>query len=200
MEDLKRLIADNIVKYRKMAKLTQGQLAEKLNYSDKSVSKWERGDSIPDVIVLKQMAFLFGISLDTLTSNQVEKPKLFRRFLTKVYTDKFLISSIATLVVWLVATICFVCLSLFASLDKVWLCFIYAITANFIVLICLTKFWKSAYYNFITVSALMLSLTLALSLTLNIKDYWLLFIICIPLIALAFLWFIARKKIFKRFK
>lgn len=64
MEDLKAVIAKNITELRKENKLTQLELAEKLNYSDKSVSKWERGESIPDVIVLKELADLFGVSVD----------------------------------------------------------------------------------------------------------------------------------------
>lgn len=66
MEDLKRIIADNIAELRKAVPLTQAELAEKLNYSDKAVSKWERGESIPDVIVLKQIAGIFGVSVDYL--------------------------------------------------------------------------------------------------------------------------------------
>jgi transcriptional regulator with XRE-family HTH domain len=66
MEDYKRIIANNITELRKAVPLTQAELAEKLNYSDKAVSKWERGESIPDVIVLKQIAELFGVTVDYL--------------------------------------------------------------------------------------------------------------------------------------
>ena len=68
MEDLKRTISKNLIKYRKSAKLTQLELAEKLKYSDKNVSKWERGDSGPDVVVLKQIADIYGVTLPTITS------------------------------------------------------------------------------------------------------------------------------------
>jgi len=200
MEDTKKLISENIMKYRKLSGLTQNELAEKLNYSDKAVSKWERGDSLPDVIVLKEMANLFGISLDSLTSTQVEKPKRLKSIFNKIYTSKFLISSASTLLVWLVATIVFVMLSLFTQLDKLWLVFILAIPLNCIVLIALCKFWKSGWYNFVTVSSLVLSIALSLYLSLNYENLWLLFTICIPLVALAFLWFVARHKIFRHKK
>lgn len=200
MEDTKKLISENIMKYRKLSGLTQNELAEKLNYSDKAVSKWERGDSLPDVIVLKEMANLFGISLDALTSTQVEKPRRLKSIFNKIYTSKFLISSASTLLVWLVATIVFVMLSLFTQLDKLYLVFIFAIPLNCIVLICLCRFWKSGWYNFITVSGLVLSIALSLYLSLNYENLWLLFTICIPLVALAFLWFVARGKIFRHRK
>lgn len=200
MENWKKLIGDNITKYRKMANLTQSDLAKKLNYSDKSISKWERGDSLPDVIVLKQMAGIFGVSLDTLTSDKVEKPSKVKQFVNRINTSRVLISSCATLLVWLVATIVFVALSLFTDWERLWLVFVNGIPVNFIVLISLTKFWKDKWYNFATVSGIIISLPLAIYLTLNMSDFWLLFMVCIPLIALAFLWFVARKNTFFNIK
>ena len=196
MENLKKLIAENITKYRKMSNLTQGELAKKLNYSDKSVSKWERGESLPDIIILKQMSGIFGVSLDTLTSNKVEKPSKVKQFVNRINTSRVLITSCASVLVWLVATIIFVALSLITNWPRLWLVFMYGIPVNFIVLISLTKFWQNEWYNFGMVSGIIISLPLALYLTLNMSDFWLLFIICIPLVVLAFLWFIARKKTF----
>ena len=66
MDENKRIVADNITALRTAKKLTQSQLAEMLNYSDKSVSKWERGDSVPDVFVLKKIADIFGVTVDWL--------------------------------------------------------------------------------------------------------------------------------------
>ena len=60
------VIAGNIGKLRREAGMTQLELAEELNYSDKAVSKWERGESIPDVIILKQLADRFSVSVDFL--------------------------------------------------------------------------------------------------------------------------------------
>ena len=61
MEDLKVIFAQNLIALRKQMKLTQIELAEKINYSDKAVSKWERGESIPDVSVLMVIANLFNV-------------------------------------------------------------------------------------------------------------------------------------------
>ena len=66
MEDIKAIIAENIVTLRKAGGMTQIELAEKLNYSDKAVSKWERGESVPDISVLKAIADLFGVTVDYL--------------------------------------------------------------------------------------------------------------------------------------
>ncbi|MBQ5711184.1 MAG: helix-turn-helix transcriptional regulator, partial [Oscillospiraceae bacterium] len=72
MEDIKSVIAKNITQLRQAAGMTQSELGEKLNYSDKSVSKWERAESIPDVAVLKQLADLFGVKLDDLLREEPE--------------------------------------------------------------------------------------------------------------------------------
>ena len=66
MEDIKPIIAKNITALRQGAKMTQIELAERLNYSDKSVSKWERAESLPDITVLKAIADMFEVPLDYL--------------------------------------------------------------------------------------------------------------------------------------
>ena len=70
MQELKFIIAKNIQALRQEKGMTQVELAEKLNYSDKSVSKWERGESLPDITVLKGIADLFEVSLDYLTEDE----------------------------------------------------------------------------------------------------------------------------------
>ena len=69
MEDLKQIVAANIIALRTNLELTQAELGEKLNYSDKSISKWERGEAIPDVRVLKEMAQIFGVTVDYLIND-----------------------------------------------------------------------------------------------------------------------------------
>ena len=65
-EKLKIQIGTNISAFRRQCGMTQAELAERLNYTDKAVSKWERGESMPDVTTLVQLADLFGVSLDDL--------------------------------------------------------------------------------------------------------------------------------------
>ena len=74
-EKLKSLLGANIVAYRKRSGLTQAKLAEQLNYSDKAVSKWERGESMPDVLTLVQLAELFDTTVDELLRDPNEIPE-----------------------------------------------------------------------------------------------------------------------------
>ena len=77
MEELKDVIAANLAAYRKQSGFTQQEIADKINYSDKAVSKWERGDGIPDVTVLKTLADVYGITVNDFLVVHIEKqPKL----------------------------------------------------------------------------------------------------------------------------
>ena len=69
-EDIPKNIAKNITELRKNAGMTQARLAEEIGYSDKSVSKWERGDGVPDIVCLKNIADLFGVSVDYLLESE----------------------------------------------------------------------------------------------------------------------------------
>ena len=75
MEDLKNIIAGNIGQLRRQANMTQIELAERLNYSDKAVSKWERGESIPDILTLMELAQLFDVTVDDLLKDHNALPE-----------------------------------------------------------------------------------------------------------------------------
>lgn len=196
--NMRIIIADNIIKFRKKAKLTQAELAQKLNYSDKAVSKWERGDALPDIIVLNDIAKIFNVTLDSLVSNKEEKIKTGCKFFQKIYSSKMLATSCASILVWLIATGVFILLSLLTKLPNIWMTFIYALTINSIVLVSLQFMWKNMYYNFFMVSLLIISVVLSVYLTLylyiNLDKIWLIFIILVPLLILCWLWFIGRHK------
>ncbi len=73
MQNLKPIIAKNISNLRQKNNMTQSDLASRLNYSDKAVSKWERAESMPDVAVLKEIADLFSVTLDYLVTDDNER-------------------------------------------------------------------------------------------------------------------------------
>ena len=62
-------LKENIIALRKQKNLSQGDLAEAMQVSRQSVSKWETGQSIPDLEKLVRMAQLFGVTLDELVGN-----------------------------------------------------------------------------------------------------------------------------------
>ena len=66
MDELKLIFASNLIRLLTAAGMTRAELGEQLNYSDKSISKWERGEAIPDAAVLKRMSEIFGVTVDYL--------------------------------------------------------------------------------------------------------------------------------------
>lgn len=198
-EDLKQIIGNNIAEYRKLMGMSQIEFAEKINYSDKAVSKWERGESLPDVVVLKQIADFFGITLNDLAGYNTKKKKIMPS-LKKLLQNKILVTLISVGLVWLVATIAFVSFRLFNfASDYAWLAFIYALPVSFIVCIVFTAvfFRKQKFAHlFLAIfeSLFVWTLTLSICLSINFSDIWLILIIAIPMQVLIILWNLFKKK------
>lgn len=66
-----RKIGTLITQLRKEKKITQKQLADKMQISDRTISKWERGLGIPDVSLLSDLADIFGINIETLLNGEI---------------------------------------------------------------------------------------------------------------------------------
>ena len=202
-EKLKYQIGANIAAYRKRAGLTQAGLAEKLNYSDKAVSKWERGESVPDVLTLMQLAAQFDITVNDLlvdpealpgnpgtlekAMNQVSEKALKRK------ANKNVILALSSTLVWFVALFAFVVLSSFDFLEKYsCLLFFYAIPANAIVLLSLRSAWHDFRWNKALISAIVWGSLLSIYVTLNAVMgiyFWKIFLLGIPGQIAIFLWF-----------
>ena len=201
MENIKLTIANNIIKYRKEKGLTQLEIAEKINYSDKTLSKWERGEAIPDVLTLIELAKIFDVSVDQIIS---DKPVDKNRFLVKKKgLSRHKIVSITLLsisIVWVVATFCFVLLNLLPiNFDKItfkpWICFIYGFPISAILLLVFSGIWGNNIDRFVSTSILIWTFVLALTTTFSLaKGIYLLYILAIPIQIMAFLYFCILKR------
>lgn len=211
-EKLKAILGANIVSYRKQLRLTQAGLAEKLNYSDKAVSKWERGESMPDVLTLVQLADLFGITVsDLLTDpNQlpensgavVEKMEKAVEKTLKRKANKQSILGLSSLLVWFVALLLFVIISSL-GIEKSWIAFVYAIPADAVVRLSLLSAWRDFRWNKTLVSAIVWGVLLSLYLSLLLfaqLNIWKLFLLGIPGQIAVFLWFRLFRKLPKEEK
>lgn len=159
MEDLKAIIAKNISELRRQSEMTQFELAEKLNYSDKAVSKWERGESIPDVAVLKEIADLFSVTVDYLLEAEHKRKKSFSDVLRIKMQNHGFITGMSITLVWLVALFAFVIGDYFkaGTGNLHWLSFLFALPVTFIVWLVLNSVWFNTRRNFLIVSLLMWS-------------------------------------------
>lgn len=197
--EISKNIAKNLIFYRKEAGFTQAELAEKINYSDKSISKWESGNGVPDVYTLMQMAELYGVTLNDLVGEGTPVlPTKERRGLRAG------IMLLASGIVWLVATCLYVLIRLIKPGEDWWFIFLYAIAVNAIVIIVFACVWKYRVVNFLAVSALIWTGMLCLHITLKLifqrfggdqRPLWLLYILGVPLQILEIMWGFFRSRL-----
>lgn len=185
LSELKLISASNIIKLRTTAGMTQAELGTRLNYSDKTISKWERGEAIPDAFVLTQLGELFGVSVDYLLSSHDgwEAPPA-EEHEEKQFCPSIIIA-IAFLGVWTVALAVFVALWLFGVI--LWQIFAITLSVSLLTLIVLLAVFKRNEQLQYAIAAFVLSLFLLLFVFLPSKNPWQLFLIAIPAIAIAFL-------------
>lgn len=202
-EKLKQQIGANIALHRKRAGLTQAGLAAKLNYSDKAVSKWERGESVPDVMTLVVLAEQFEISVNELLSDpnalpadndpgtlekamsQVSEKALKRK------ANKNVIQALSSTLVWFVALLIFVVVSSF-DVPNSWVAFLYAVPINAIVLLSLRSAWRDYRWNHGLISTIMWGflMSIHMSLLLFFKfNMWKMYLLGLPGELAIWLWF-----------
>ena len=201
-EKLKSYIGTNISTCRKKAGLTQAGLAEKLNYSDKAVSKWERGESIPDVITLVQLAELFEVTVNDLLvdPNQLPEgdPSRLEKAMAQVSeralkrkANKNVIQALSSTLVWFVALLIFVVISSF-DVPYSWIAFIYAIPINAIVLLSLRSAWHDFRWNRFLISVIVWGFLISIHASLVVFakfNMWKVFLLGIPGEIAITLWF-----------
>lgn len=189
-EELRKIIARNLAFYRKEKGLTQAELAEMINYSDKSVSKWERGDGLPDVYVLTVIAGLFDITVnDLLSPEEPRPPKKKKRILSR--RTSVLIPLLAFGLSWFVGTIVYFVLRLISDeIGRLWLVFIYTAAVSDIVLIVFSHLWWNKPLSCTFVSILIWIAATCVYLTMQLESVWLIFIVAAVLQVLALLWYV----------
>jgi transcriptional regulator with XRE-family HTH domain len=196
--DLKAVIAANISELRKKGGMTQQDLASRLNYTDKAISKWERGESVPDIIVLKQIADLFGVTVDYLLCAEHEEsvpavasPSADAKKQQSIRTRGF-VTGMSVLMVWLAALVFFIVFDT-ASMDvrSHWIVFACAVPASFIVWLIMNTVWFNRRRNYFIISLLMWSLLILAYITVWLfadRNLWLIFLLGLPGQAIIVMW------------
>lgn len=188
-EYLKNQIGNNIATVRKRSGMTQAELAERIGYSDKAVSKWERAESVPDVLTLVELARVFGVTVDELVGESVPQPKEAENAKPKrVKTGVLVLSS---LLVWFVALLVYVVLSS-VGIPKSWVGFVYAIPVNAITLLALRSAFRRNNWNLALVSIIVWGCLLSIYVSLLVfagVNVWKLFLLGLLGQAAVTLWF-----------
>lgn len=200
-EKLKVQIGTNISNLRKRQGLTQAGLAEKLNYSDKAVSKWERGESAPDILTLVSIAEVLGVTVDDLISDPNALPEqtgsvqqamghVVEKTL-KRKADKRIIVRLSSILVWFVALLVYVVVASL-GISNSWLAFFLAIPADAIVILSLRSAWRDFRSNRTLISVIMWGSLLSIYMFLLVllhENVWRIFLLGIPGQAAIWLWF-----------
>ena len=197
-KDFNTIIGKNLQQLRKNKKMTQLELAEKFNYSDKSVSKWEKGESMPSVEVLCELAEFYGVSLDYLTSvnpeSEMPKPaknkKEPKAHTPRMFPTRLVITLLSVAAVWLFATVLFVLLKIFAATNY-YMAFMWAGVGSCIVLIVFNSIWGKMRYLFPILTVLLWISLASLQLQIYIPtkiNIWPVYFLGIPLQVLIILW------------
>ncbi|MBE6738328.1 MAG: helix-turn-helix domain-containing protein [Ruminococcaceae bacterium] len=194
MDQIKHTISKNITALRLAKGITQIELAEMLNYSDKAISKWERGESIPDVTVLYRISEIFGVTLDYLVHPHKEVDdsgiKLHDAARKR---NHIVITCMSVLLVWLIATIAFALFDMIPMETKALhsLAFIYSIPISAVVWLVFNSIWFNAKRNYLIISLIMWSLLASLYLSFLAflqSNFWIIFTLGLPGQIIILLW------------
>jgi len=191
MDDLKVITASNIIDLRTAKGMTQAELGELLNYSDKSVSKWERAEAVPDAYVLKNMSEIFGVSVDYLLSSHDswERPESFKK------AERNFHSSVITILVifgiWTLAFLIYIIGWLLEA--NWWLLFIYAVPVSLITFLVLNSVWEQGKNNRHIIYGLVASVFLSAYLTFISFNPWQILLLLVPAEFIVFLSFRIKK-------
>ena len=178
---LRKTVAKNIAHYRKAHHDTQLDLATKLNYSDKSVSKWERGESLPDVYILSQIAELYGVSVSALIG-EIQPPRE-----SKPHYHMFILL-LSLALTMAVATLLFSMFMICKVDYPAWMFFVYALPVCSIICIVFTSLWWGILWQGVPDAALIWTLGLSLYLSFELENVSLIFLVCAALQVLTLLW------------
>ena len=135
VNDIEKNIAKNIKGLRVSAGLKQSELGDKIAYSDKTVSKWENGSSVPDITALCSLAKVFHITVDDLV-----KPNAQAKFATikdsekkENHANEIAMVSLSVLTVYMVAVFVFVALLVLRN-ENFWQVFVWGLCPSALLL------------------------------------------------------------------
>lgn len=166
MEDIKNNVAKKITELRTLNNMTQLELAEKLNYSDKTISKWERAESSPDIAVLVEIADLFGVTLDYLVRSKNVEEAVSEYKKKEVAFNRRAVSYIAEGGGWIVALFAFIITTLITNhMTFQWLYFVYALPVVLIIKLIFNSIWFNSRHNYLIISALLWAILATIHIT-----------------------------------
>lgn len=193
MGKLNEIVSNNLVTLRKQNHLTQAELASKLNYSDKTISKWETGETLPDIEVLHNITEIYNVSLDFLVTAHTEEDfVILNKEISNVRGNKIVISLLSVSVIWIIITILYVYKNILNDVNE-WTLFIWGLPISCIILLVFNSIWGKRRFNYLILSVFTWTLITSFFLQFLEKSIWPLFLIGIPFQIVIILWSQLRK-------
>jgi transcriptional regulator with XRE-family HTH domain len=180
MENVKEIIAKNLVSLRKSKKMTQQELAERLNYSDKAVSRWEHAETLPDIETLFKICEIYNVRFEYLLQKEQAPDSKNKYIIQRDFKNKVAITTIAVLSVWLIASLAYIYFNWFIEFNF-WQIFIYAIPVSSIVCQICNNLWGTELFGYIIVSLTTWSMILSIYIAFLSYNVWMVFIIGVPI-------------------
>lgn len=188
MKNLQEILINNLIALRKARGLTQIELGEYVSYSDKTISKWENGDSCPNIEALYRLAEFYGVRIDDLLRADFRVDLPARQESPRRRYSKLVITMLATVAVWCVALLLFTVLVLDPRVVGEWLCFIYAVPVSLVTVLVFNSLWGNRRHNYFIISLLLWSLLTTVFLQLLSYRLWMVFLLGIPIQIAVILW------------
>ena len=188
MKDIRSIVAANLSYFRKERGLTQAELAAKLNYSDKAISRWERGDTLPDINVLYELCVFYGITLDTLANEDASLPDKEKVYGKDSTPYKVVVMLLSVAIVWICATIFFVYSNLSKGGKYFWMAFVWAVPITVITLKISGRNVLGRVVKLVMDSLFVWTLLGCFYLQLLTYNIWMIFLLGIPTQMVLILW------------
>ena len=181
--DVKEIIGKNIQKLRLESKMTQFELAERLNYSDKTISKWERGESSPEPETMLELSKLFNVKIDYFY--YLEHQKQYVKPSNTMRVRDLLFTILISVTFFTISTAIFL-LGCFIKIENAatfWIAFVYAVPLTSAVVYIYFRRLNNRLGMIISASTGMWSLLAAIFLQMYLVNinFWMIFLIGVPL-------------------
>lgn len=178
MKEIKQIIAENLISLRKKNNLTQNELAEKLNYSDNTISRWERGEITPTIETLEAISKLYNVPIEFLLKENVTKKTSEEEKIVKI--KKLTTTLLCVSLVWFVSIITYFYCNVFFGLD-LWILFIWSVPLSCLVVVNFARYMdRSRTFSFVFLSLFIWTFILGFYLQFLQYNLYLVFLIGVP--------------------
>lgn len=192
MDDLKLIVAGNLIRLRTEAGLTQAELGAELNYSDKTISKWERAEAMPDAAVLKHLAEIYGTTVDYLLCSHDQWNPQEQTAENSLEYSRAMVMLVSVIGIWTLAILLFVIFWVLGS--HFWIIFAAAVPTSLTTLLILNSVFNKGRRNSLIIALLVLSLIALIYFSLFKYNPWQLFLVAIPAELMVFLCFRIKRR------